>query len=284
MNNVRFEDEPTDLDADGLPLYIQPTNPDDAEIVRSTLEFKKPDYTVPDPKSPVEANKDGKEFDLNELEIGGKGYLFVKDFLTTAKNMQDENIYLDKSYEPNRIFKFYDRVFRHETSHFMIGWRDSKYFVYNSMHEAFVELRKTRPDLLTDYSACMEYVKRNICSADAFYHGILGLSSTGEIPVTAYPEDPYSPGITTYVNGFVNRTSDFIDNYIATEYWGLSSDEFTNNQAYYTQDLHMTGAGQFSSIREHLPITAFIAERRLVVDDYKRAAIRSATGVIFDGR
>lgn len=284
MNNVRFEDEPTDLDADGLPLYIQQTNPDDSEIILSTLEFKNPDYTVPDPKSPVVANNDGKEFDLNELEIGGKGYRFVKDFLTTAKDMQDENIYLDKSYEPNRIFKFYDCVFNHQAKHFMIGWKSGKHFVYNSMHEAFVELRKTRPDLLTDYSACMEYVKRNICSADAFYHGILGLSSTGEVPVTAYPEDPLSPGITTYVGGFVNRTSDFIDNYIASEYWGISSDEFTNRQPYYMKDLHMTGASQFSSIREHSPVTALIAERRIAVDDYKQAAIRSATGVIFDGR
>lgn len=287
MNNVRFEDEPTDLDADGLPLYIQPSDPDKdhSEIILSTLEFKEPTkYTVPDPMSPVEANKDGKEFDLNELEIGGNGYRFVKDFLTTAANMQDENIYLDKSYEPNRIFKFYDSVFGHTRRHFMIGSRNGKYFAYNSMHEAFVELRKTRPELLTDYSACMDYVRRNICSADAFYHGILGLSSSGDIPVTAYPEDPYSPGITTLTSGFINRTSGFIDNYIATEYWGISSEEFTNKQPYYMQDLHMESAGMFSSIREHLPITAFIAERRFAVNDYKAAAIRSATGVIFNGR
>lgn len=270
MNNVRFEDEPTDLDSEGLPLYIQATDKNAAEVDIKTLDFVKPDYRVPDASAPVSVDNDeSSKYDLKETDSSGKGYRFVKDFLSTSKGDlsegKSERTYLDESYEPNRIFKFYKTVFRHNAHHFMIGRNGSKYFAYNSMHEAFTDLRETRPDLLVDYDACISFVKRNICSADAFYHGILGLSSRETLP----------SGSAAYIH----RDSDFLDAVIEKVYFGISSDDYDAGKA---SGLNMLPGG-FSSIREYNPITAFIEERRDAVKEYKKKAMQSATGVKFNG-
>jgi len=268
MNNVRFEDEPTDLDANGMPLYMPVTDINDAEVDIEKLEFKKDQQTPKDPffvptgVSIVEEDDDGEKFDLNEKVKIPDDALFVKDFLSTsAKDLsegKDENIYVDRSYEPNRIFRFYEQVFQHRSHHFMLGHVGRKWFAYNSMHEAFQELKRNRPDLLSDYSACMNYIDRNICSADAFYHGILGLSSL--IPGTSPPE-------------YVNRENDFLDNVIKSQYFGVTEAQ---------EDLEIESGG-FSSIREHSPITAFIRERREAVEAYKLAVLKTASGVVFSG-
>lgn len=275
MNNVRFEDEPTDLDAEGLPLYCLATDKNKAEVDIKTLEFAS-DYRIPDAESIGVIDEENPEFDLQERKIDEKGYIYVKDFLSTSKKDlekgKEERVYVDSSYEPNRIFKFYETVFGHRQHHFMLGTNGNKYFAYDSMHEALVNLRNTRPDLLTDYSACMDYIRRNICSADAFFHGILGLTSI---------EDSASAGFTSAQSEqlYVNRQSDFIDSLISSKYYGVSSD---NYPAVKTK-LHMDKAGEFSSIRENTPITAFIKERREAVLAYRESAVKIATGVAFHG-
>lgn len=289
MNNVRFEDEPTDLSADGLPLYIKSTDPVAAAVDINTLQFKqdmdsekndngspKNPYRVPDAGHLFQEDEDNLRFDIKKTAERGEGD-YAKDFLSTSQadidQGKEESIYVDPSYEPNRVFKFYEEVFGHKEHHFMLGFAEGSYFAYNSMHEAFVKLRENRPDLLNDYTACMKYVERNICSADAFYHGILGLSSRETyIPIDGTEEVP----------GYVNRTSEFIDNIISSEYFGVSSDYFDLN-AQEMADLNMDEAGQFSSIREFSPITAFIQERRDAVKAYKKAATSTVAGVVFDG-
>lgn len=266
MNNMRFEDEPTDFDENGLPLYIEKTKQDKATIDPVTLKFTDPTYRVPDAKGPMVVAKEGDKFDLDEQEISD--YRYVKDFLSTsyadAINGKEERIYIDSSYEPNRIFRFYDTVFKHAHRHFMLGtYNDGKknyLFSYNSMHEAFIALRANNPDLLNDYEKCLQYVKRDICSADGFFHGILGLSS--------------KDGDT-----YINRKSDFIDTSILPSYYGVSSESFDNGVA---KGLGMDTAGKFSSIREHKPITAFIKERREAVEKYK-GSIKQVVGVSFNG-
>ena len=281
MNNCRFEDEATDLDASGMPLYMDKTDRAAAAVNPSTLEFvqdeneilkkrtnkdgsPKNPYRVPNAVSPVAVDEDSDKYDLKEVEIGPSQY--AKDFLSTSNDDlaagKEERTYVDTSYEPNRVFKFYTQVFKHTYPHFMLGTHESNYFAYNTMHEAFVDLRKRRPELLRDYAACMQFVSRDICSADGFYHGILGLSSFEE------------------GNGYVHRVKDFIDDKIESVYWGISTEDYNNG---VTKGLNMTGPGQFSSIREHSPITALIEERRLAVEDYKQAAIETATGVAFNG-
>ena len=52
FNNARFEDEPTDMDEYGSPLYMKATDTKAAEINFDTLEYKEK-YYVPEPKAPV---------------------------------------------------------------------------------------------------------------------------------------------------------------------------------------------------------------------------------------
>ena len=285
MNNTRFEDEPTDLDANGLPLYIEATKKSEAKVDLSTGKFVNETYRVPNAQSPNVIDESSSAFDLKEEDIGGKGYRFVKDFLSTSQTDlslgKEESIYVDMSYEPNRIFHFYKTVFGHEVDHFMIGTfadpesnGEVKPFAYNSMHEAMVALRRDHPELLTDYDECINFVKRNICSADAFFHGILGLSSLEDVSVGGV-----DIGLTQ--KQYVNRKEDFLDSTISESYWGIASEDLTDK---IMSDLHMSGAGQFSSIREHLPITAFIAERRLAVEEYLNSVLTKATGVYERGR
>ena len=273
MNNARFEDEPTDLSEKGMPLYMQATNRDAAAYDINSGKFKSdiinPDnpYRVPNAKEPMAIGKEGGAFDLDEVHISEEGYLYVKDFLTTSTDDmskgKDENIYLDKSYEPNRISFFYKHVFGHSANHFMIGsagLSSPGHFVYDTMHEAFTELRKNRL-LMTDYEYCINFVKRNVCSANAFYHAILGLSS----------KVVDSSGAPIYINNEAG-SNDTEEPHI---YWGIPTGKVSD-------DASKAGLseGEFSSIREITPLTAFIRERREAVEAYRKAALNQAMGAV----
>jgi hypothetical protein len=252
MNNARFEDEPTDLNELGMPLYIEPTNRVKAEIDPNTYEFiGGPNYRVPEAKSPFALDKESDSFDLKEIKID-QDYPYVKDFLSTSAMAKDENVYVDMSYEPNRISRFYTQVFGHANPHFMLGKhsdeRGTHYFAYNSMHEAFTELRKNNR-FLTDYGYCINFVKRNICSANSFYHAILGLSSRSQ------DSDSY-----------INNPAGDNDSEEPIRYYGVPSDKVSE----ISKELNIK-AGGFSSIRESLPVTAIIKERRDAVEKYFEA-------------
>jgi hypothetical protein len=137
----------------------------------------------------------------------------------------------------------------------MIGTflKDNKkeYFMYDSIHEAVTNLRTMIPNM--DYETCMNYVSRNICSAEAFYHGILGASSLG------------SDG------KYVSKKSEFDDTKIEESYYGVSNDLWDGGKIDELKADNgglMTKAGECSSINESMPVTYFIKERRDMVKAY----------------
>jgi len=135
---------------------------------------------------------------------------------------------------------------------------------------------------LYDYDAAMYYVSRNVCSADAFYQGILGLSILSR--------DDKGNSI------YVNNLKDFNDSNIYDEYFGVSTKDYSNpDMKYLKSDASnlkdkagkpvqaglMSGPGEFSSILETVPKTAFIKERKLAVLNYIKEANLIGQGMRF---
>lgn len=296
MNNARFEDESTDMNAYGSPMYMKATVASDAEIDLDTLEYKK-DYFIPNPMAPVKRILNSDYYDLNDESILDKGYVYAKDLLSLTaddiKNGKRNQIYVDEAYEPTRIAKFYRDVFGHKKRHFMIGSavdpKDDKkriHFMHDTIHEALMALPASNPELLQDYEACVEYVKRNVCSADAFFQGILGLSV----------KDRVTDADGNVVNEYVNHSdlgeslgTDilFNDHIIHDRYYGVTSTDWNSDKLDGLKETDSTGkkrggtmyeAGQFSSIREHMPVTAFIQERRNAVEIYASKVLQRVSG------
>lgn len=275
LNNARFDDEPTDMDDQGNPLYMAATNPYGPTIGENGQV--KPTYSIPEAKPAVRKQANDQFYDLDEREMDPK-YIYAKDFLSLTDkdiaNGERNNIYLDRSYEPNRISKFYDDVFNHNSTHFISGgvFTDASgeviKYAFDTIHEGLDRLKKDHSNLMSEYEDCINYVRRNVCSADAFFQGILGLSrlKNGE---------------------YVNVQDDFKDNEIDDEYYGVTTTMFDSDaiSGLKSKDPknpgHMDGPGQFSSIREHMPITAFIYERHQLVKQYLAAVTKQIQGVQF---
>ena len=70
---------------------------------------------------------------------------------------------------------------------------------------------------------------------------------------------------------------------ITTHDWGVSErvDGLKDPSQSSTSNGLMTGPGQFSSIKEHLPLTAFIQERRDAVESYLKKIKQRAQGAQF---
>lgn len=301
MNNVRFEDEPTDMDEHGSPLYMKATVPEDAEINIGSFEYWVRDdgskYYIPEPRAPVEIEVKSKYYDLNDKSQLYKEYRYAKDLLSLTlgdiNNGERNQIYIDDIYEPAKVGKFYRDVFGHNWDSFMVGYQfdtrpgveegELMYFAYDTIHEALVELRRKRPDLLTDYGAALSYVRRNVCSADAYFQGILGLS----IKITGNDDKGKT------IEKFTNIENNFEDGRIYDRYYGVTTDLWNSGKvdglktSKAGKDLDevpdgaMSGPGEFSSIREHMPITAFIQERRDAVERYFDKAKRQAVSVSY---
>ncbi len=290
LNNARLVSESTDVDSRGNPLYMKATDPsltNSSKVDPETLKIINPAYHVPQPKADLETDLKDISYDLNERNIR-PDYIYAKDFLTlTGKDLlsgERNRIYLDDIYEPNKISPFYKTVFNHKSRHFMIGDTtvgfDNIQFAYDTMHEAFTRLRDDRKDLLSNYENCVKYIARDVCSADAFFQGILGLSVPSEEDITDKTL-------------FTNTTSGFEDHKIHSEYFGITTDEWDADKdpiknlkksADSTKDPKkkqgkMTGPGQFSSIREHLPLTAFIQERKDAVKKYVEKVSKVIQGI-----
>ena len=144
------------------------------------------------------------------------------------------------------------------------------YFIYDTIHEAVIDLRANRKDLMYDYEAAMKYVSRNVCSADAFYQGILGLS------------------VKNKDGAYVCDEKEFDDMRIEEEYFGVTTEDFINAANYPKSILYSmidTGLleveGDFSSILETTPYTAFIKERKKSVKEYINEANKFAQGMRF---
>ena len=298
LNNVRFIDEPVDIDAGGNPLYMKATDPVAAKIDPTPLWYPpqaigQEQYHIPDPKPGTKIPVNSTRYDL-EVVADLKDYIYAKDLLsiTLKDSLRGESnvIYIDEEYEPQRIARFYRDVLKHNTDSFMIGYNGKDKFVYDTIHEAVVSLRTTRKDLLYDYTAAMKYISRDVCSADSFFQGILGLSIL----------DPSGK--------YVCNQSGYDDTIIYDEYYGVTTDTYDSGKI---DDLKATpgnskffvgppisinssnfvgprqpggllkGPGYFSSILETMPITALIQERRDAVKNYISEASKMAQGMTF---
>lgn len=290
MNNARFIDEPTDMDPDGNALYLGLTQFQQAEIDIKTLMYKNKGYRVPEPIPESARVYNSLTYDLAKL-IPNTGTMYAKDFLSisakSSKAGRSNIYYLDREYDPQHIPLFYEKVFQHTEHSFMIGTYmegyDTHYFIYDTMHEAVVELRENRQELLYNYDTAMKFVSRNVCSAEAFYHGILGLSSLAADGKT-----------------YITKLDNFDDSKIETEYFGLSTKDYNNtadtDYKFLRSDItsyikdgkritvapgQMSGPGELSSILETTPITAFIKERKEAVKNYINEATKTAQGMRF---
>ena len=281
MNNARFVDEPTDMDVDGNALYMGKTDRYKAAINIDTILYSDKNYHIPEPVSETARLFTSKAYDMAELS--NPGSVYAKDFLSlteaSSKGGRSNIYYLDKEYDPQHIALFYKKVFQHTENSFMIGsesgtpeaGNSTLYFMYDTIHEAVTDLRANRKDLMYDYEAAMKYVSRNVCSADAFYQGILGLSK--RLPITGK---------------YVCNEEEFDDTDIKDEYFGITTDNFNNagnnpKGILYTMidSGLMEGDGDLSSILETTPITAFIKERKESVKSYIKEANQFAQGMRF---
>ena len=291
MNNVRFIDQPTDMDQDGNALYLGSTDPvasqidiDSIQYVKDLSSNGKSIYRVPDPVSDTVRVLNSKAYDM--AQITNDGDIYAKDFLsiseTSSKGGRSNIYYLDKEYDPQHIPLFYKKVLLHNQQSFMIGSyiddikssASTKYFIYDTIHEAVVELRANRKELLYDYDAAMQFISRNVCSADAFYQGILGLS-------VLYKDEE---GNISYVC----NPDEFDDAAIYDEYFGITTEQFNQAGSQPNSILYamidgglLSGDGDLSSILETTPITAFIKERKVAVKDYINEANKFAQGIRF---
>ena len=120
----------------------------------------------------------------------------------------------------------------------------------------------------------MQFISRNVCSADAFYQGILGLS-------VLYKDEE---GNISYVC----NPDEFDDAAIYDEYFGITTEQFNQAGSQPNSILYamidgglLSGDGDFSSILETTPLTAFIKERKVAVKDYINEANKFAQGIRF---
>jgi len=299
MTHIRFIDEPTDMDDMGNPLYLEKTDPINAEI-DGDRNYKKVNYSVPHGKVKLKheytakgkkinkINKNGKKFseydktfpydwDVNNvLEDNIKTHKFAKDILMISKEGKSEGrsnlSFLDNIYTPNKIGDFYNNIFE-QYNDYMIGFetlddpntkkKRSYSFIYNSIHEAIAKLEEDI-SLKNDYNKSMQYVRRNICSEEGFFFGILRASYYDETD-TKYPyktKDGISEG-----QGFNEYKT-------RKQYFGTTTkqaDKLSEKRIIINPKTYMC-----SSILEKLPKTAFIKERREVVEKYKERVNKNA--------
>jgi hypothetical protein len=152
------------------------------------------------------------------------------------------------------------------------------YFTYDSIHEGLEKLRINRPDLLSDYSACMSFTERNICSADAFFQGIIGLSIESS---KDYKGNIFKDSNDNVITKYFCNQSDFIHQDVYERYYGVSTDDYNNKNFNLKKENggDMTGPGQFSSIRENSPVTAYIKERRDAVETYLTEVLKRVSSI-----
>jgi len=297
LNNARFEDEPTDVDEWGNPLYMKATDKGkDGAILSDKFDVFRNSYFPPDPAPLIVRDLvrdlDDKYYDLDDNK-NAKGYTFAKDVITLSrgdiKSAENNGSYLDNEFMPNRIHKFYKEVFGHKADHFMVDSTTDPEdatkrvrFVYDTMHEAFYRLRKDKGYLLTNYEECLKFVSRDICSADAFFQGIVGAS----IKQKKYDDNGKATGYEFVVNEKNFNPESIHDAYfgVTTAKWKTDKNvaglKYPSKESPKSNGL-MKEEGQFSSIKETMPVTAFIQERRDAVVNYRNKVKERVQGAQF---
>jgi len=278
MNNARFEDEPTDMDDSGSPLYMKAT---DKTLAAVNPEYKYSNslYFPPPPKSRNQfRTKNNEIFDL-DIDTGSVGeYKYVKD-LTCITNDQKQNgitnrAYLDAAYEPSRIPNFYKHVLGIPHS-FMVeaGDKPGKLFAFDSMHEAFVNLRKNHASFLYNYEDAVRYTYRRVINANEFMVGIMNYSrKTTRDRVQTSGRSSTLLNEIIYSNKYdgANVSGEKMDQ----EYYGVATDDYESKKGFYN-DRNLE-PGKCSSIRERSPATALIEERKTAIRRYKIEATKSS--------
>jgi hypothetical protein len=284
VNNVRFIDEPTDMDVNGNPSYCQKTNTSKAKVKPDTLEYESKDYFVGDAQAKVISTTVlSPDIDL-KISSGQEGFIYAKDLLAISQSDvklgKINGIYLDEIYAPNKISQFYKAVFK-QKNNFMVGSDvDSSgkrfLFMYDSIHEAAESIKDdpSKSKMLSDYEMAMSYIKRDICSEEAFYCGILGLSIDQQIEEGGTKK-------TQYITKTGTNKDDQFDNSAAhSEYFGVSSDDWKNISAELKSSTILK-PGMMSSITESQPMTSFIEERKVAVRTYLNSVRQQAEAVRF---
>jgi len=259
-------------------------------------------YPFPEGRSPVVRSSKNRVYELGEFEKISETseFRYARDFLTlddkAIKNKEKNSIYLDDDYLPNKISLFYKNILRHRSQHFMIGdssnGEERFKFMYDTIHEAAESLKSTKKELFNDYESCIKFIARDVCSADAFYQAILGCSiltnEDADGNILDENDVPVESSDSTGKAGpkkFKCFKTKYDHTRIFDEYHGITTDLYNSGKEYIelrkkeNGDGHMTKPGQFSSIREHLPITALIKERRDAVDIYLKDANKRVSGV-----
>lgn len=276
MNSARYIDEPTDIDESGYPVFSPPTNPWAGEVDENMdYTIGNDDHFVANAISTTKQESSASEyFDFKATSSADTSYyVYSKDVLSKSpddiKDGRTTKLIIDDMYTPNRISKFYKKVFGQENSYMIGTFKKSpddaveSTFMYDTIHEAITNISANRKDIMTDSESAIKYIKRNICSADAFYNGILGMTTRS----LDKDEGP------VYTN-----TKEFDHTSIHSEYYGVSTSDFKKlpNEIIDEDTGSIFMPGDLSSVREVEPLTPFLKERKDAVKSYIKALNNSA--------
>lgn len=304
LNNARFYDEPTDMNQDGSLLYMKATDPEHSEVDPVTLEHKKKlnivlrsgekgkSYYTKEPAAKVKqssiADAGGTVYFKMENIKGAEDYIYAKDLLSVSEKMakhgHTNTRFVDDIYTPYNISRFYRDVFGQKNS-YMISEATIKTatapqgnkvsFAFDSIHEGLDNLINTGREYLSDYTKAMKYIRRNICSEEEFYCLILGLS----IKEVKINEETNSKE-TLYI---VKKKKDIVkDKHHSEGYFGVSTDAYIAMIDAKKRQSEVEAHGEFSSINDGMPVTAFIKERNNAVKKYVVEANKQTSGVIYE--
>jgi len=280
LAGVRSVKQPTHINEDGQYLYSKRTNSISAEIDPNTLEYKhghlqdapKPRYNRD--SSCIEdgyfIKKDSKAAD----------HIYAKDVLTMDKEsaeLFDDQFLIDREYTPNYIERFYKKALKVE-NRFMVGINvNGKPYMYDTIDEALDRFKANNPSIYTSLRSSMKLAYREICSADEFYGGILGASVaySHKIDETKYKthykvvKNDSSTRILHNEEPFRNKAR------LRDKYYGIDTLTMSklnkDDKNYYTvlgNKPPISKEGDLSSIREIIPYTPFVKERRKTIEDY----------------
>lgn len=291
LNNVRFINEPTDMDDMGNPIFVSATDKKKARVSFQNagelgVIYNNPNY-FPSEGAPMFKIKNvmasdklydykpSKEVSLDPST--GRPVQFAKDVLMVSKEGflkgKSNYCFMDPIYMPNQIPFFYQKVFGQKASdHFMMG-RDGDYrFAYDSIHEALNNLSSS--GLKDDYEAAIAFVSRPVITEEDYFVKVLGASFKRANPKNRgkkIMEDIYS------------CNADSLPYRIQEDEWygrpnrELDIPTFTTQakwKEYYSESYCKDVAeGKFSSIYEKKPKTPFSKERRESVDAYRQEAL-----------
>lgn len=260
MNCCRFISEPTDIDEYGNPLFCPDTDPAKSTINQFTFDYLDTNkvgaegypYKNMKPAGDVSKILDWRQKGSTGENATGTKVRWAKDVITIVKP-KDSNInFTDATYTPHKIAKFYQQIFgQNRRRHFMVGWNDNTPFMYDTIHEALENLSRNE-DIKNDYFKATKFVHRKVISENDYFINILGLSFKIKVP---------KPDNAEQFDYFYTNNEEYLPRRDDDKWYGIPSNENYNiinlKKDYYLE----YDEGQFGSIYEKSPVTAFLRER-----------------------